>query len=396
MKIVFLLPSLYGGGAERVVLKLADTLSLEHQVSLILLESGGRLKTNTRYPLKFLSNIDGKYSSSLEKLLKAPVQFLRFKYLLYKNKPEVIVSFLDRPNVMNLIGFRGRAKKVISIRSHLTSKLKSSSWGGVALKLCYRVLLARAGAIVVPSNVMKDDLIRNFFVSSEKVHVIPNGYNFDLIGQLGKAALPIVENELFTGKTILTVGSLSKAKRQDILVQAFAKVATSLSVKLVVIGEGDELDGLTRLARKQSLNVWRYDSGLPLTLSFDVYFMGYKDNPFPYMAKCDVFALSSEREGFPNVLVEALYWNKKIVSTDCSSGPKEILQPQGHKTDTVFGTLVPSPAEHEDSLVVSELGRQLKTALEDQNINSESLRARSLDYSNQSFIRSWEELIGVE
>jgi glycosyltransferase involved in cell wall biosynthesis len=121
---------------------------------------------------------------------------------------------------------------------------------------------------------------------------------------------------------ILGVGRLSQAKDFPTLIRAFAKVRSRRAVRLIILGEGEARVELEALVGE-------------LGLADDVALPGFRENPMSYMAASALFVLSSAWEGLPTVLIEALAAGTRVVSTDCPSGPREILQ------GGLLGTLVP-------------------------------------------------------
>jgi glycosyltransferase involved in cell wall biosynthesis len=121
---------------------------------------------------------------------------------------------------------------------------------------------------------------------------------------------------------ILGVGRLATQKDFSTLLHAFARVRSQRPARLLILGEGDKRFELEALAQN-------------LGLARDVRLPGYADNPFAYMRRCSVFVLSSAYEGLPTVLIEAMACGAPVVSTDCPSGPAEILE--GGR----YGCLVP-------------------------------------------------------
>jgi glycosyltransferase involved in cell wall biosynthesis len=121
---------------------------------------------------------------------------------------------------------------------------------------------------------------------------------------------------------VLGVGRLSKQKDFPTLVRAFRLVRDAQIARLVILGEGEDRESLSMLIRS-------------LGLENDIDLPGFVENPFAFMSKASVFVLSSTWEGLPNVLIQALAAGAPIVSTDCPSGPREILK------DGLYGELVP-------------------------------------------------------
>ncbi|MFA0659818.1 glycosyltransferase [Vibrio splendidus] len=403
MKIVYLIPSLYGGGAERVLCKIIDRFSKEFDSTILLLEKGERVDVNDDVKKIHLSSVDGKYSSPTFKLLCSPLYYFKYQYQLALRKPAVVLSFLDRANVLNISPSLLRYKKIIGIRSHLSNKLASSNWKGYIVKCFYRKLLNKSNCIVVPSIAMKHDLIDNFLVPDSKVEVIYNGITPSKLDTLSYEEMDSFEYKLFfDNDVIINVGSLSKAKRQDLLISSFSlylsKKLGAKNKKLVIIGEGDLIDSLQSLCIFNGLTFWDYRINPSDGNDFDVYFLGYKENPYKYIKQAKLFVLTSEREGFPNVLVESLFLETPVISTDCLSGPREILS-NNYKLDMSredfkvvdFGILIPPPKKTE-KFDISILSNAMKYSFSVTH-NNLHLRNRALTFSDEKFLSSWFNVI---
>jgi glycosyltransferase involved in cell wall biosynthesis len=174
-------------------------------------------------------------------------------------------------------------------------------------------LFTEADGIIAVSQGVADDIHNRFGIPARKTRVIPNPTVTPEIHQL--AAQPVEHPWLKQKRlpVILGVGRFSKAKDYPTLIRAFALLRKQQACKLILLGEGRKRDQLLELAA--SLNVAE-DIDLP----------GFEPNPYAYLRQADLFVLSSQREGSPNALIEALALGIPVVSTDCNSGPAEILQ----------------------------------------------------------------------
>lgn len=155
------------------------------------------------------------------------------------------------------------------------------------------------------------------------------------------------------GKKIIAIGTLKSQKRFDRLVHAFAGLPERDAV-LMILGEGGERENIETLA--QTLNV-----------AGRVFMPGFTHDPAYYLRRADLFVLSSDYEGFGNVVAEALEQGTPVVSTDCPSGPREILE------DGKYGTLVPVGD-------VDALARAMEDALNREH-DREALKRRAQDFS---------------
>jgi glycosyltransferase involved in cell wall biosynthesis len=192
----------------------------------------------------------------------------------------------------------------------------------VAIRLGYRFLYPSADAVVAPSRGVAGSLLQLSPIPIQKVRVI---YNPVVSPELYEKADAPVEHPWFQPHqppVVLAAGRLVALKGYDTLLRAFARVRQETPVRLVILGEGPERPNLERLAAE-------------LGVAADVDMPGFDPNPFRYMNRAGVFVLSSRYEGLPNVLIQALACGCPVVSTDCPSGPSEILD--GGR----YGALVP-------------------------------------------------------
>ncbi|MGX9996324.1 glycosyltransferase [Vibrio sp. JZG120] len=309
-KISLCIPSLSGGGAEKVIVNLANGLSnCGKNVDLVLLKSGGIFESdlNENVNIIKLNATDTKRSI-----------FLLFKYIL-KNKPSCIISAMNYVNVIVLVSNMltlNRTKVIVTEHSTLSSTLKEiakkNKLISLILSLLVRFTYRFSNKIVTVSNGVKEDLINNFGFKEKNIVTINNPVD---ISNVHKKSLDDVVHPWFqkNNKTILAVGRLGIEKDFPTLISAFELVKDKIDgSKLVIIGEGKERSALEKLIAKKKLEK-------------DVLLMGFTSNPYKYMKACSVFVLSSSREGFGNVLVEAMVSNARIISSDCKSGPREIL-----------------------------------------------------------------------
>ena len=193
-----------------------------------------------------------------------------------------------------------------------------------ALHRSMRRWYPRADAVIAPSQGVGQDLINIAGVSPRRLHVIRNPI---VNNELYRSAAQEPDHPWFRGEhppIILGVGSLEPRKDFATLVRAFARVRQHQDCRLVILGEGGERKHLQRLV--EEVGVQR-DVDLP----------GFADQPYPYMQRAAVFALASRREGASAVIVEALACGTPVVSTDCPSGPGEVLGPMGSRALAPIG-----------------------------------------------------------
>ncbi len=313
MHIAFVINSLRGYGVQKTALDLASVVAGKDGIDLDIVVLN---KTENFNPEEFKSiNIifsgNGKISKSL--------LFLN-KY--YKaNRPDIIYSPIFHYGIFLIFLFKiilhKKVKLVTSSANDLISSQTSTRSRVVyrVAKLVYRM----SDRVVVLNRKMKEDFIR-LSVSENKIQIINNPvYN----KQIPILADQSVEHPFYNsdGKILIGVGRLTIQKDFVTLIKAFALIKDK-STRLVILGEGGKRNQLEELAAS-------------LKIEDRLWMPGFVENPYKYISRADLFVLSSIWEGFGNVVVEALACGTKVVSTNCQSGPEEILE------NGKYGVLVP-------------------------------------------------------
>jgi len=340
-RIVLLIPSLLGGGTEKSVLTIShEFLEQGREVHLLVLERGKDYKIMDSVIVNTLSSLHGNKIGGvgLKKYFYLPVQFYNLLHYLRKNRIKTVVSFLQRSNLINVflkIVYSHTA--VANVRTTLSKQYDDSGFLG-KIKHILNNCIRFADAIICNSEGVKYDLIEKFDIIPESIKVIHNAYDIELIKTLSKEEPEPEYNNIFDSPVIINVGRLATPKAQWHLIRAFKAIKTVINdTRLVILGDGGLAPYLKQLV-------------LSMGLEKDVYFLGFQKNPFKFISRAKVFVLSSIWEGFPNVLVEAMICGTPVVSTDCKSGPREILAPgtdilseTGIIEYAKYGILVPTP-----------------------------------------------------
>jgi glycosyltransferase involved in cell wall biosynthesis len=314
-KITLFIPNLNGGGAERMMVTLANGFNYEgFEVNLLLCKKEGIYLRDLVQGIKII-NLNSKTTfSSLFKVIR----------YLKDNRPDIFLSSLTNANIVAILAKRiSMSPTKLFIREACI--IPPISEVSCSFKLLYslmKLVYPLAKNIIAISNGVKDDLVSKIRLDRSCVKVI---YNPAVSPLLAKKKNETVEHYWLLKKTIpviIAVGRLTRQKDFQTLIMAFSLVRKKKLLRLIIVGEGEEYENLKNLA---------FHIGYP----DDISFTGFTTNPFALMSKADVFVLSSRWEGFGNVLVEAMGCGVNIVSTDCPSGPAEILE--GGK----WGILVP-------------------------------------------------------
>ena len=312
--IAFFLPSFGVGGTERGVLALLkDFNSRRFRVHLVLARAEGSLLPEVPEGVRVIDLHALRMSAALW-------PFVRY---LRQHRPDVIFPAMDVIDVIALLARKivgGPSRAVIKV-TNTFSMLEYPALKKAVLRLFIALSYPWADAIITPSRGVTGEVSRLSKASRSKITTVYNpviGESFNK-----KRDEPIDHPWFQTGTpVILGVGRLARQKDFPTLVRAFALVRAQTEARLVILGEGAERANLENLILK-------------LGLEEDALLLGLVPNPFPYMKRAGVFVLSSAWEGLGNVLVEALACGCPVVSTDCPSGPREILH------GGVYGELVP-------------------------------------------------------
>jgi N-acetylgalactosamine-N,N'-diacetylbacillosaminyl-diphospho-undecaprenol 4-alpha-N-acetylgalactosaminyltransferase len=314
-KIAIFINSVTVGGAERVVSLLLKELKNDLDIYLVLLSD--KIEYDLPDDQKiFCFHQPENDENPILKICKLPLLAYRYKKFCQKNNIGISFSFLKRPNYINCLSrmFGSTSTVIISERSHLTGYLKSLDTSERVLgEFLTRQLYPKADLIVPNSLLTQIDLQESFHIHT-RYRVINNPIDLKTILKMKFAK---VENCLFEAFTFIHVGVFRREKNHDMLIEAF-NMLQDLNCKLLLLGKGlGKGEEEARVKQKvQQMN-----------LQSRVIFLGFDNNPFKYLSKSDCFVLSSDFEGFPNSVLEALACNLPVISTDCKSGPREILAP---------------------------------------------------------------------
>ena len=280
-KICFLLSKFSKGGGERVSSILATELNKIFDVEVLLM--CGQSSEDYLTTAKISEINHNKTIGSIFLLLESIYNLNKY---IRRNKPYAIISFMELPNLVNLL-VRGDYKKIISVRNHMSEKWgkRKNIWNWTI-----RHLYNNADIIVAPTQMIKDDLVDSYNIASNRIRVIYNPY------VLSDYEFKINRDDCFR---IVTMGSLVKAKGVYPLLYAyilFRNKHPEIKSELVYVGDGPEKEKLLLITKMHSVE--------------------------DCVKLC---VLASYYEGFPNAMVEAMICGVPIVATNCPSGPNEIL-----------------------------------------------------------------------
>ncbi len=358
-----LLPDLRGGGVERIRIVLAyEFARAGHEVEFLLMQARGELLEEARdsFPIVDLA---------CPRARNLPITLARY---LREKKPDALLAAMwpltvIAPVVAKLARYKGK----VLISEHGIISAQYSSWG----KLHRTALLTSTGAgyrladarVGVSNGVIQD--MADLAQMQPSVFTTIN----NPVPPRPEPTIKTIENTealwgVAPGGRVVTVGTLKAVKNQDLLIRAFAKLNRS-DARLMIVGDGELRADLEVLCSK-------------LGVADQVIFAGFQNDPTPFYATADLFVLSSNYEGFGNVIVEALACGTPVVSTDCPSGPAEILE------NGRWGGL--SPVGDVDALAVA-----IDAALKELH-DPAALKARAAQFAPEIAAQKYLDALGFE
>lgn len=364
-RISIFLPSLRGGGAERIMINLARGFS-EQGIDVDLV----------------VAKLEGAYMALVPKgvnVVNLNVKRVLFtliplsRYIMTRN-PKAIISTMDHCNLISIFAKRISRKRnlklLLTVHSTPSQVIKNSKNFKTSflipflLKKEYR----KQRKVIAVSKGVADDMCSTYKIPKENVHVI---YNPVIDSDIFYKANENLNHEWFSNRNIpviLGVGRLASPKDFSTLIKAFALVRKERKARLIILGEGP---------MRENLNMLIGD----LNLEEDVQLLGFCDNPYYYFSRAAVYVLSSYREGLPTALIEALALGCNVVATNCKSGPSEILE------EGKLGKLIPIGKESIMAKAIMKALDQEKNSMNDTVFEKYSIEAATKKYLSEIEVR---------
>ncbi|MFW3405386.1 glycosyltransferase [Aliarcobacter butzleri] len=314
--------SLKKGGAERIISLLVKEFIKDEKINIHLLMMENEVEYQLPKNVRLIVLSKNK-KSGLRKFIELPFVAWKLSKYIKQNNISVVMSFLYRANYINLLAkfFGTKHKSIINIVSTTSRYLNEGLLGKVNLFLI-NSLFNKADLIVSNSKGVDEDL-KSLISITTKTQVIHNPIDIEYINEKKNTCEDTVFYFRNNIKYIISVGRLIPLKRNKDLIKAFYKLQESdNNIEVIFLG-----DGILKYKLEQYC--------IELKIQEKVHFLGNVSNPFYYLNKSNLFVLNSELEGLPNVLLEAMVCDLPVISSDCKSGPREILE------DEKYGYLYP-------------------------------------------------------
>jgi glycosyltransferase involved in cell wall biosynthesis len=354
-RISIFMYSFRDGGAEKVMIKIANNLSdRNYCVDIIVADNVGPYTDMINSTIK-VSKIEGNNSLSLAYNL--------YDYLR-ETKSDILLSTMEMPNIISLIATRLIQSVPVVIQSVGMNSYRGRSGRYHLIPILKKITYPWADEIVSVSDGVARDLERVTGIRASEITTIYNPVDNCIISQKVSES---VNHHWYDNKDapiILAAGSLKPVKKFSTLIRSVAQMQED--ARVIILGNGPKKEYLKNVSSNLNIND-------------RVSFPGFVDNPYAWMAKADVFVLCSASEGFGNVLVEAMASGTPVVSTNCPGGPAEILD-YGR-----YGPMVPVGDPE-------AMARAIQDVLSDSHSSTE-LQKRAADFDVESIVDQYEDLI---
>lgn len=396
-KILFVVSTLNTGGAQKILSNIIMNLPKNYEATTVLNDT-----ENIVYPYKGnIVSLGLKEQDNKKNIFYQLKVFGRRLSVLHQLKKTgeyaATISFLDSANFANIITGNKNSKVILTLHG-----FHRKGWANPKVETVANLLIRhsykKADKIIAVSYGLKRELHEKFGVPENRINVIYNGYDVE---EIQKKALVTFEKH-FEKKDddlwIVTSGRMELVKGQWHLIKAFSVISSKMpKAKLVIMGDGSLRTKLENMVQKYGVKD-------------KVIFTGFLNNPFPILAKSDIFVLSSLSEGYPNAIAEAMICGLPCISVDCESGPREMLAEnqsefhmQGNMVMEKYGILCPAFKESDgsDNFGISKeescLAKAIETMAMDVKLREhyrQMSREKTKEYDMKNIIRAWIEVIG--
>ena len=390
--ILLIIPELGKGGAEKSFLKISNVLAKKYTVYLCTFHTQVTVPYSVEVELIDLQTLPTQ--NIVRKLAYIIIRYRKLQKVKTMLRIAVSISFLEGADYLNILS-RKQDSVIVSIRGSKTSDGQIDGWlGRLRKKLLIPQLYRKADKVVTVSEGLAHEMQSDYQIEPSKVATIPNFYDTPRIGQQAKQKLPARYQKLFDKIVLIHSGRFHPQKEHLRLLDIFSRIRQQLDCRLLLLGDGELKSKIKEHAQGLGLSVNEE------TEPADICLLGFQSNPFQFTAQASLFVFTSSWEGFPNALAEAMICGTPVISTDCPTGPRELLAPDTDVTyqttepeETPYGWLMPMPKDQATIdqwvLMIVRLLEQPKVA----RAKAVAARQRMEDFSQEKIARQWFDLI---
>ncbi|MBW3127582.1 glycosyltransferase [Hymenobacter profundi] len=402
--ILMIIPNFGLGGAQRVFHDHSVELQKQYEVTEAVFNLDEPNLYPSGNPLENMEVPGG--NNAKQKAVNFIQRIIRLKAIKRRLHTDVCISHLEGADYVNLLS-KSCEKIILLIHGSKTHDRNINGVvGWLRKKVLMPLLYRRADRIVTVSRDIIPEMVEDFGVDPHKLVVINNSFD---VAQVRAQSLELVDDAMqaiyATAPVLITSGRLAIQKNQAPLLDIFATLLARQPAKLVFIGDGELRTDLVKHARALGLRVYEAWNNDSLTPDYDIYFIGLQANPFKYIRPATLFVFPSAWEGFPLALGEAMTCGIPVVTTDCPTGPREMLapisstpfQPIRAMERGEYGILMPMLTEAvtltaDKQVWVDTLDQLLSNAVEREQLGK-AAQQRSDDFSHARTFERWAQVI---
>ncbi|MFN3839756.1 MAG: glycosyltransferase [Cyclobacteriaceae bacterium] len=396
--ILLIIPNLDFGGAQQSFVALSNELAKNHRIINVVFNQHNMGPYTFAAPLLNLGvpasdNLLGKIINFVKRLSK--VRAIKKQYAI-----QVSISFLEGADYVNLLTKR-KDKTIISVRGSKKHDQDITGWlGWLRHRLLLPGLYRMADGIVTLNQGIRNELIAHYKLK-KPIQVIYNGFNAQHIAEQISESIDQDAENLFQWPVLINHGRLSVEKGLEQFIEVMVELRKrNINCKFLILGEGTAKRALQRTIDDCQLVSWSKQSGESFNPAADVYFWGFQQNPFKYLARARLFVLPSLHEGFGNSLAEAMLCGIPVLAADCPYSPRELLAPDSTPEQTLrkaewanFGILLPpwnTPGAVE---AWAEVIADLLNSAEKHQLYGQKAKERIAWFSMDRTVQEWNNLI---
>ena len=399
LKILLIIPNLGRGGAQQVFRDQLQYFSTKYNAVGCVFNWDDTFEDDRQPNIISLDVPAGK--NPFGKIICFFKRVSALKKIKRQHQIDISISHLEGADYINLLS---KKKDRVICWIHGTKAFDENINGVVGLlrrKILIPLTYRFSDKIVTVSDGIRQELFQTFRVPTRKTTTIYNSFILeDIVTKASQTVSPQAESIFAGSPIIVTHCRLSRQKNLFALLDIYFALKKQVNARLMILGDGELREQLLSHCLKNGLyvyTVWNHKQSVHA--NYDIYFMGYERNPYPYLQRSTLYAMTSSWEGFPLSLCEAMACGLPVITTDCYTGPREIIapnlktsQPVNQPTSTDYGVLMPL-ASSDSTKVWSDTIISLLDRPEMRNHLSAKGKERILMFDRKEIGKQWSSVV---
>ena len=404
-KIALVTPSLAKGGLEKVVVEAAVELEKFYDVTLIVMDD---FRVDYPYDGKVIKlDIGLENRNIVSRFSNLFTGMMRLKKYKKEEAFDLVIGHGELTSLPNILS--GGSRNIAVVHENRFAAMKDFQGNLVNKIIKYLYSFSSVEKVVTVSEGIRESFIEILGLDPDKIVSIYNPYDIDDIKQRSLRKVEGYER-LFDTPVITITGRLTMQKGQWYLLRIFSELKKKMpEYKLVILGIGEMKNELIDLSNALGFKTFDADGKESFDTNRDVYFLGFQSNPFYFVKHSRLFIMTSLWEGFGNTIVEAMACGTPVISSDCPSGPGEIIAPElkrqgktAQKVEEDYGVLMPpfenrfvdadEPLSETENLWVDTLYELLHDDERLKRLSEKGLK-RADDFRTEVIMKEWKMLI---